>query len=155
MSDTVADKSTAWQMPPHSRKYPFYYLCILSSKILSKVVMEGPQMGVGTNPQGKWSQLLWEITASFKNLFLIGLYFKMIVILFSYNVKWSMSNFQILKLPPSSKKLKLEVTTCWVLNSYNFKTLIQCEILSLLSHIRKISEYFQTHNVELHFGECC
>lgn len=56
MNGVVTDKSKTWQMPLHSRKKPFYYLCTSSSKILSKGVTEGPQMGVGTNPQGKCSQ---------------------------------------------------------------------------------------------------
>lgn len=50
MDGAMAYKYKTWQMPTHSRKQPFYCLCISPSTMLSKVVKERPKMKAAADP---------------------------------------------------------------------------------------------------------
>lgn len=56
MDAAVAYKYEALQTLPHSRKQPFYCLCISSSTTISKVVKEGPQMRAAADPRREHNQ---------------------------------------------------------------------------------------------------
>lgn len=56
MDGAMAYKYKTWQMPTHSRKPPFYCLCISSIAMLPKVVKEGPQIRAVADPQGEHNQ---------------------------------------------------------------------------------------------------